>query len=33
MNDFVRPFTEAEFNKTYLEADYPEIAQQYCHEK
>ena len=33
MNDFLRPFTEDEFNKTYLEAGYPEIAQQYCHEQ
>ncbi len=33
MNDFIRPFTDEEFNKAFLEAGYPEIAWKYCYEK
>lgn len=33
MNDFIRPFSDAEFKKACLSAGYPEIAWQYCHEK
>ena len=33
MNDFIRPYTEEEFNKAFLEAGYPEISRQYCHEE
>lgn len=32
MIDFIRPFTEKEFNKVFHEAGYPEIAKQYCRE-
>lgn len=33
MNDFIRPFSDAEFKKACLSAGYPEIAWRYCHEK
>ena len=33
MTEFTRPFSEEEFNKAFLEAGYPEIARQYCHEE
>ena len=32
MNDFIRPFTEDEFNRIFQESGYPEIARQYCYE-
>lgn len=33
MNDFIRPFTEDEFNRIFQESGYPEIARQYCYEE